>query len=1140
MKNTLRLAAFAAVVFGYASASMAVNTVNDYIKDGLLAHWDGEYNQGLNQPHDSSATTWIDLSGNGFTAAKTSAYSEWGANYLSFVNPSTGEGLGRYDYTPSQAFLSAINTGVFSYQVVYKIDTWVTDNGIIGCRDNGGTWGFRGDGSGNGYFAVAGTENGVGTYKQKWLDGCVFSIGANGKSYAALFNDNTLPHWNSTIKIGGNPTKGNGRIGASCAMYSNQCKGRIYAGRIYSRELKGVELAYNASIDRVRYFNDSPRTTYRVSSYGYPVNERYGSPSPAYDTLSTKADGATQIFSIASSLQTYDFDGARAYRVNDKSRAVYLGATITQIASDGTESSANYTAENENLGEQTIDSDKFVVWKWNKQYEIIATAQNGGKIKIGADGEWLSSYTNWYDAVANQEITVVAEADENWVFNGWTGDVTGDPAQTSTTVTMNQGRSIAATFVRVGTGDGSTYYWKGGSSDSFVDAANWVGGLAPLETDHVVITSTVAQTIQISAATPHYASFTIGGGPAKTTVKLKNWSTAINADVVTIANNGVLSPDSCFTDLVMSNRVHVVCDTFTLAEGGKIEASGCGWRGDTTTGNTWGCGPGKGQDDRGGAGYGGLGTGGYGTLKANAGLVYGSLMAPEQPGSGGGRSGSVGGAGGGAVRLEVAGHLTVNGDIRADGESANDSRGGGAGGGIYLTCATFEGTGKITAIGGSVKSTGAGGGGGGRIAIVWSDTNGQKAYSPAPLLNAGVRGFGESNGCYPPNNRQLNCKELYHYVGKRGTVFLTDDSFHPGTIWNKCAGEFHYGTRTHSSLTISREPFVPENATDTTKLAQDVYFANMTVDIPDGLILPRYAHLTLSNCTVTARSLAVTNGCFELLGNSTLTVSGDIIAAGSGRLNFESGPTNGVMAETWNKYGQKVTIGGRLLLADSSVLYPASDRINGGSVSFELGSLVVESDAKIDGNTRGWGKWTASSTSKIGGGPGGYNTYSGAAYGGAGGGAQRNTATYGDMQQPTLPGSEGGYNSTSGYIGGYGGGLFWATVAGRAQIDGIVRMTGGNSGSTQGSGGSGGAVCLKCNRLVGQGSITAIGGSGGSGTSYSGCGGGGRIAIDCHGMSGWTGTISAAPGNSSYTYKYAATEGTIYVKVHGGTMVIVK
>ena len=213
-------------------------------------------------------------------------------------------------------------------------------------------------------------------------------------------------------------------------------------------------------------------------------------------------------------------------------------------------------------------------------------------------------------------------------------------------------------------------------------------------------------------------------------------------------------------------------------------------------------------------------------------------------------------------------------------------------------------------------------------------------------------------------------------------MFLTDDSFHPGTIWSKCAGEFHYGTRTHDSQTIPREPFVSENAVDATKIAQDVYLAGLAVDIPDGLVLPKCAHLTLSNCAVTAKSLAVSNGCFELLGNSTLTVAGDVIAAGTGRLNFESGATNGIDAAAWSDCGQKVTVAGRLLLADTAVLYPASERINGGSVAFELGSLVVESGAKIDGATRGWGKWAANTVSKIGAGPGGSDLYAGASVGG--------------------------------------------------------------------------------------------------------------------------------------------------------------
>jgi hypothetical protein len=129
----------------------------------------------------------------------------------------------------------------------------------------------------------------------------------------------------------------------------------------------------------------------------------------------------------------------------------------------------------------------------------------------------------------------------------------------------------------------------------------------------------------------------------------------------------------------------------------------------------------------GGAGYGGEGGKGQNTA---AGISYGSIIAPVDLGSGGGRATYVGngGSGGGAVRLIVGGTLTVNGSIAANGGdgigNVNYSSGGGSGGSIYLTVGGLAGSGTISANGGATSpATYTGGGGaGGRIAMYYDYT----------------------------------------------------------------------------------------------------------------------------------------------------------------------------------------------------------------------------------------------------------------------------------------------------------------------------------------------------------------------------------------------------------------------------------
>jgi len=140
-------------------------------------------------------------------------------------------------------------------------------------------------------------------------------------------------------------------------------------------------------------------------------------------------------------------------------------------------------------------------------------------------------------------------------------------------------------------------------------------------------------------------------------------------------------------------------------------------------------GPGEGGDHSqygAGAGYGGAGANSTG---AAGGTVYGSLTEPTDLGSGGGRTDTYqqGGAGGGAIHLDVAGTLTLNGELIADGNpggtAGSNWGGGGSGGSIYVEVDTLEGTGGIQANGGSVAAAGAGGGGGGRIAVHYDTAN---------------------------------------------------------------------------------------------------------------------------------------------------------------------------------------------------------------------------------------------------------------------------------------------------------------------------------------------------------------------------------------------------------------------------------
>ncbi len=182
-----------------------------------------------------------------------------------------------------------------------------------------------------------------------------------------------------------------------------------------------------------------------------------------------------------------------------------------------------------------------------------------------------------------------------------------------------------------------------------------------------------------------------------------------------VLNNLTITTGSLLTGLSsQSNLDLVVLNNLDVAAGGAIAVDANGF--------AQASGPGAGQSVGGsgsGAGYGGLG--GASATAAPGGTNYGSAQLPVDMGSGGGfGSGPLygGSEGGGAIRLNVGGVLTVDGQLSANGDwGFQDNSGGGSGGSIWVTAGTLVGNGQITADGGDGELFGGGGGAGGRIAI---------------------------------------------------------------------------------------------------------------------------------------------------------------------------------------------------------------------------------------------------------------------------------------------------------------------------------------------------------------------------------------------------------------------------------------
>ncbi len=253
-----------------------------------------------------------------------------------------------------------------------------------------------------------------------------------------------------------------------------------------------------------------------------------------------------------------------------------------------------------------------------------------------------------------------------------------------------------------------TWIRSAATTGDWFDASNWSSTQAPTnDGDTATITNGY---VLLTSNTAALAGFTL----TNAVMVFSNWTTKLTASNVGVWSGGTVTVANAFTTSQMSNRVWIVCANFTLATGGVINVDARGYAGQTAALGP-GYGPGAGAYVAGG-GYGG--KGGY----TGGGNPYGSTNAPIAPGSGGGGSGGhQAGAGGGAVRIDASGDVTIHGLITANGgATVAGVGGGGSGGGIFIGCqgaCSGSASAVLRANGGNNPDAAYGSGGGGRIGI---------------------------------------------------------------------------------------------------------------------------------------------------------------------------------------------------------------------------------------------------------------------------------------------------------------------------------------------------------------------------------------------------------------------------------------
>jgi hypothetical protein len=581
------------------------------------------------------------------------------------------------------------------------------------------------------------------------------------------------------------------------------------------------------------------------------------------------------------------------------------------------------------------------------------------------------------------------------------------------------------------------------------------------------------------------SNMTINGGITTTgNLTLDGSNITINGPVnvtnaLTLKNGSVLNHSPATT--TAQYKLDVTAGSISIDSTSKIDVSSSGYLGGRQPGNsndsgrTYGNTITGGSSSNNGGSYGGLGGNAGGTVNA----VYGSILQPNEVGSGGGGIAGyttyIGGNGGGQVKL-TAGSLSLSGSILADG-GVGVSSGGGSGGAIVLNVGTLSGTGIISAKGG-VGSYG--GGGGGRIALYYT-TN------MLPLANILATGGKVGSGTNPISN------------GGAGTIYLKDSAKAKGDLFVNNGG-IACSAKTPVSGDFDQINVIGGAVIKGSYVQNDeTIYNNVQLSLTDLINIP---------------------GSLKLI-SSTLSVSGNITIPGNLTLDGSCITANGL-----------VNVASNLTLKNSSVLsHSVATTTAQYKLEISAGSVDVDATSKIDVSSKGYlGCWQGGNNTGTG---RTYTTtsgstfYSGGSYSGLGGKPYSGNVngTYGSISLPGDVGSGGGGPNEAGNPGGNGGGQVKLTT-GTLNLNGNIVADGG--ASSYAGGGSGGSILLDVGTISGSGMLYA---RGGTSSSY-GAGGGGRIAIyyDTNTLS--VSNISAVGGKSSDGSVSANNggAGTVYLK----------
>ena len=750
--------------------------------------------------------------------------------------------------------------------------------------------------------------------------------------------------------------------------------------------------------------------------------------------------------------------------------------------------------------------------KLEKQLTFSVKNGVGGTITVNGGDPTVEDKSVWVEQGQTTEVTLTVAADDGYAFLGWSG-VDDEELKYETSVTVSVSEDVTAVFRKTDGSEPKTYSWAGAVNADWLSPASWrdEDGLRGVPAAHDSVTVPSGKSALLTAASPEYDAVTVAG-----TLTMTNWATCLNAGTVRIVSEGVLTCAAGGKTAEELSRVWVKCADLTVDAGGKINVDKKGYAGGAKKSGNQGYGPGGSVKDSlsQGASHGGYGgraldMADYAKNKPTR-LPYDDPSDPVDAGSSGSDSEwGAGNAGGGVVRIEASGVVTVNGSVTAaGGKTANSGLAGaslrdnaGAGGTVNIRCGRLAGSGTISANGGNgdnPESRNGLAGGGGRIAI---------RYDAALQTAAEVSGLRitASAGHYAKPNYSTTNVTADKDRGEAdiGTLWFSDtklvDALLGKGLTGQICGVADYETAGDLSFDYGHVRFIEEGVQVTVNGDLTFGGTDSRLEIGGWVATNRSTYADLWVGT-------------EPVG---LTVTGDLTLGGVSRLDVRAAEV-----ATTTDFGAEVAVGGTMTVGSGCFVYAWSDIENGGSPRFSVGSLDVAAGGTFSADYRGYrgGYGNGSGFGNDGGdqtgaGPGGGYYNVGGGYGGTGGGHKPTWPAgggfaYGTAEKPYQAGSGGcallANGSRISYVeGGAGGGLISVVATGTVEIAGTVSANGdhGKHGiNKQGGGGSGGAIYIACRRFIG-GETAVLSAKGGSSEPndaiVTGAGGGGRIAVWC-------------------------------------------